>query len=251
MAGLAKDNQHFLVWATHPDHPNYQPQARGRKLHLSTTAKRNAKTLCNMLVVSGVTRAEQKMMTSRETCASCIEAAKRIIKRRFEQTTYSFTINTDASFYPEHGGIAAWATWIKSTHYRIQQAGLFPDGLAANSSVAELLAVEQALLLLDHLISEEPFLQRQDILVYFNTDSLFTVQALNGNSRNKQYRDIIERVRALTARYQINPRWVKGHTDGGDARRWVNNWCDEKARSLALKRKKRLDRENRTTKAKV
>lgn len=236
---LLKNNQHFVVWATHPDHPNYGGTARARKLHLATNHRKGAKTLCNMLVVEGVERGS--FAADREMCKSCEAVAKTIIKKRFHETTYSFTINTDASFYPDNGGIAAWACWIKSSHYLIKESGLFPDGTAPNSSVAEVLAVEQALLMLDRLIAEEPFLQDQKILVFFNTDSLFTVQALNGNVRKVRYRDTIERVRAMANRYQINPRHVKGHSRGEDARSWVNNWCDRESRKLASQRKRELN----------
>ena len=153
--------------------------------------------------------------------------------------TYSFTINTDASHYAAHGGVSSWACWIKSSHYLIKDAGVFPEGVP-NSSVAELLAVEQALFLLDKLIDSQEFLQHQlkngKILILFNTDSLFTVQALNGNIKRKVYSEIIDRVNALAARYEINPRHVKGHTKGTEPRTWVNNWCDKQARTLAYAR---------------
>lgn len=232
-----KQDQHFVVMATHPDKPNWGPQARGRKLHLATSHRKKLKTLCNMLVVEGVP--SDSYMADREVCLTCQARVKEVIKKRFDGVTYSFTINTDASHYAAHGGIAAWACWIKSSHYLVKNAGVFPEGVP-NSAVAELLAVEQALLLLDQLISTEPFLQHQrdngKILVFFNTDSLFTVQALNGTIKRKVYADAINRVRGLAERYEINPRHVKGHTRGTVAREWVNNWCDKQARSLAYAR---------------
>lgn len=232
-----KQDQHFVVMATHPDNPNWGGQARGRKLHLATTHRKKLKTLCNMLVVDGVPN--DGYQSTRAMCLTCQSKVKEVIKKRFDGVTYSFTINTDASHYMAHGGVAAWACWIKSSHYLVKDAGVFPEGVP-NSAVAELLAVEQALLLLDKLIDSEPFLQHQlengKILIYFNTDSLFTVQALNGTIKRKVYAEIIERVRALASRYEINPRHVKGHTRGEVAREWVNNWCDKQARGLASAR---------------
>jgi hypothetical protein len=234
---ILKQDQHFVVMATHPDNPSFAPQARGRKLHLATTHRKKFKTLCNMMVVEGVERGSSQ--ADREMCMTCQARVKAVIKKRFDDVTYSFTINTDASHYGAHGGISSWACWIKSSHYLIKDAGVFPEGVP-NSAVAELLAVEQALLLLDKLINTEPFLQHQlengKILVFFNTDSLFTVQALNGTIKRKVYGEAIDRVRALAARYEINPRHVKGHTNGNMAREWVNNWCDKQARSLAYAR---------------
>lgn len=237
-----KQDQHFVVMATHPDKPNYGPQARGRKLHLATSHRKKLKTLCNMLVVEGVP--QHSFMASRDMCLTCVAKSKEVIKKRFDGVTYSFTINTDASHYMAHGGISAWACWIKSSHYLVKDAGVFPEGVP-NSAVAELLAVEQALLLLDRLIDTEPFLQHQrdngKILVFFNTDSLFTVQALNGTIKRKVYAEEINRVRALAERYEINPRHVKGHTKGNVAREWVNNWCDKQARGLAFNRLEELN----------
>lgn len=232
-----KRNQHFVVMATHPDKPSFAPQARGRKLHLAITRRKKFKTLCNMLVVEGVE--QHSYMADRDMCMTCQSKAVEVIEKRFDQSTYSFTINTDASHYAAHNGISSWACWIKSSHYLIKDAGVFPEGVP-NSSVAELLAVEQALLLLDRLIDNEPFLQHHlndgRILIFFNTDSLFTVQALNGTIKRTKYAEDINRVRALAARYEINPRHVKGHTKGEVAREWVNNWCDKQARRLAFAR---------------
>jgi len=239
-----------VVMATHPDKPNFGPQARGRKLHLATSHRKKQKTLCNMMVVEGIPSSPLSTSMMRSMCLTCKAKSKEVIAKRFEGVTYSFTINTDASHYMAHGGIAAWACWIKSSHYLVKDAGVFPEGVP-NSAVAELLAVEQALLLLDKLIDAEPFLQHQlehgKVLVFFNTDSLFTVQALNGTIKRKVYGEIIDRVRALAARYEINPRHVKGHTKGTVAREWVNNWCDKQARSLAYARLGELNGRTKAT----
>ena len=237
MIGYRK-HQHYVVWATHPAEPNYGPQARARKLHLAIDNAKRTKTLCNMMVVKGVPFDGPEK--HRPICLTCTAKAQEISDKQREGVTYRFTINTDASLYRDRTGvnpsIGAWACWIKSKHYHIKDAGLLPDGLP-NSSVAELLAVEQALLLLDKLISTEKFLQHQlehgKIYIVFNTDSLFAIRALQGTIKRKTYRPIVQRVRALAARYEISPRHVKGHTDGDTAREWVNNWCDQQARGLA------------------
>lgn len=243
-----KRNQHFVVMATHPDKPNFGGQARGRKLHLAITRRKKFKTLCNMLVVEGVE--QNSFQADRAMCQTCQAKATEIIQDRFDKSTYSFTINTDASHYAAHTGVSSWACWIKSSHYLVKDAGVFPEGIP-NSSVAELLAVEQALLLLDKLIDTEPFLQHHldngRILIFFNTDSLFTVQALNGTIKKTKYADIITRVRSLAARYEINPRHVKGHTRGEVPREWVNNWCDQQARRLASARLKELNNANKAS----
>lgn len=234
-----RERDHFVVMATHPDHPNYGPQMRSRKLHLSAMYERKTKTLCNMLVVSPVEK--HSFEADRELCSNCLDLVGKTVKQQASPRNYSFTINTDASLYRDNN-VAAWACWIRSEHYLIKDAGLFPDDEhIPNSSIAELLAVEQALILLDKLIATEPFLQDQTILLYFNTDSKFTVQALGGHIRKSTHRDMIERVRALTKRYVIVPRHVKGHTKGSVPREWVNNWCDQQARKLANERWRELN----------
>lgn len=239
MTDYLREKSHFVVMATHPDHPNFGPQMRSRKLHLAVMSKRKTKTLCNMLVVDAVHVGST--MSDRELCANCLDLAGRVEKKIITKQAYSFTINTDASLYRDNN-VAAWACWIRSEHYLIKDAGLFPDDEhIPNSSIAELLAVEQALMLLDKLIATEPFLQDQTILLYFNTDSKFTVQALGGHIRKSTHRDMIERVRALTKRYVIVPRHVKGHTKGSVPREWVNNWCDQQARKLANERWRELN----------
>lgn len=82
-----KQDQHFVVMATHPDLPNYGPQARGRKLHLATSHRKKLKTLCNMLVVEGVER--QSYMADRDMCLTCVRRSKEVIKQRFDGVTYS------------------------------------------------------------------------------------------------------------------------------------------------------------------
>lgn len=151
---------------------------------------------------------------------------------------YSFTINTDASRDP-NSGIAAWACWIRSSHFLIKRSESFPEPIV-NSSVAELLSVEEALRLIDNLIDVQPFLQyyhkRGAIVLYINTDSMWTVHALKGIVKRSKHVKEAERVKSLANGFIIIPRHVKGHTAGENSRRWVNNWCDKQARKLVRRR---------------
>lgn len=155
---------------------------------------------------------------------------------------YSFTINTDASLAPKTG-VAAWACWIKSSHYLIKEAGIFSEPLP-NSSIAELLAFEQALILLHNLIDTQPFLQhyadRNAIVLYINTDSMWTIHALRGIVKRSKHVEEAKRVKSLADDFTIIPRHVKGHTRGENNRQWVNNWCDRQARGLVRKRMEEL-----------
>ena len=242
MKNVLKIKQHFVVMATHPQTPNDTANMRGRKLHLAMNQGRHTKTLCNMLVTEPVMRNTNQ--SERLLCLNCSNLADRIIQKRFDETTYSITINTDASWSAKHGKVSSWACWIKSSHYKLTASGLFAEGVD-NSSTAEVLALEQALMRLDYLINDEPFLQHHrdngKILLYINTDSMFAVQAMNGNVKRSKHLEIVNRVRSLVDGYEVVARHVKGHTRGEDSRSWVNNWCDREARKLVVQRLGVLD----------
>jgi ribonuclease HI len=154
--------------------------------------------------------------------------------------TYSFTINTDASHHPQTK-VSAWACWIKSYHYKIKDSGLFPEPVE-NSSVSELMAIEQALILLDKLISHEVFLQtRSGIKLYINTDSMWTIQALSDNVKRSKHREVAGRIRSLTEGFDIEVRHVKAHRKVYNSRTWVNKWCDEAAKSLVRRKVSELN----------
>ena len=156
--------------------------------------------------------------------------------------TYSFTINTDASHDPTTR-TAGWDCWIKSTHYKIQDSGLFPEPVP-NSSVAELMAIEQALLRLDNLIWSQDFLRDQmtgsGIILYINTDSKWSIMALQGQVKRSKHLAIARRIRSLTEGYIIDPRHVKSHTRKKDARS-VNDWCDKAAKRHVRRRLKEIN----------
>lgn len=168
-----------------------------------------------------------------------------------KQPPYSFTINTDASHSTSHGGVGAWACWIKSTHYLIKDGGLL-EGPVVNSSVAELMAVEQALLLLDNLIDSQEFLRHYrnsgNIIVYLNTDSVWAIHAIKGIVKRSKHLEIAHRVKSLADPFEIQARHVKGHSKNPDSRSWVNNWCDRKARGLV---RGKLEELNGTTKREI
>jgi hypothetical protein len=168
-----------------------------------------------------------------------------------KQPPYTFTINTDASFSIAHGGVASWACWIKSAHYLIRDGGVFTTPVA-NSSVAELMAVEQALLLLDNLIDSQEFLRHYrdngNIVLYLNTDSVWAIHAMKGIVKRSKHLEVARRVKSLADPFEIIARYVKGHSRNPDSRSWVNNWCDRKARGLV---RGKIEELNGTTKREI
>ena len=241
-----------VVMATHPQNPNHTHNSRGRVQHLSVSPKRETLTLCNMMVSFGVVDyGHSSFNRPCQVCVSKVVSAK--LNRRPQPQTYkeaeipamsySFTLNTDDSHDPVTK-TAAWACWIKSSHYLIKQAGLF-DEPVINSSVAEAMAIEKALELLDGLIAHEEFLRdhrdRGKIVLYINTDSMWTINALKGMVKRSKHVAVARRLRSLAEPFTIIPRHVKGHSAGEDSRSWVNNWCDKQARGLVRARLEELN----------
>lgn len=231
-----KVSDYTVVMATHPQTPNHTRNTRGRVQHLAKSTKQGTLTLCNMLVSF-----EYPYTSFDKPCAVCSAKLERELKGRQEamppeplSPKYSFTINTDASYTPKYGGVAAYAFWVKSNHYRLTESEAFNEPVA-NSSVAELLAFERALWALDQLVGSDPYLRDQrdrfGIRVYLNTDSMWTIHALTGKTRNTKHRAVINRVAAIPKYYELVPRHIRSHQrSDGSARWWVNDWCDRHAR---------------------
>ena len=236
-----------VVMATHPQNPNHTQNSRGRVQHLSVSDKRETLTLCNMMVSFAVIDYGHASFNRQcQVCVSKVVTAKlsgRSKPSTYHEATipsmsYTFTVNTDASHDPVTK-TAAWACWIKSSHYLIKEAGLFPEPVI-NSSVAEAMAIEKALELLDGLIAHEDFLRdhrdRGKIALFINTDSMWTINALKGMVKRSKHVETARRLRSLAEPFTIIPRHVKGHSAGEDSRSWVNNWCDKQARGLVRKK---------------
>lgn len=249
-----RHSEYELVWATHPKTPNFSQNARGRVVHLATNKTQGELTLCNMMV--SFPYEGDADWTNRSLCVVC-DAKVKMFKRKAAEPPkkkhsdyqYTFTINTDASYIRTHGGIAAYAFWIKSSHYKLTGSALITEPVA-NSSIAELFAVEAAMWTLDHFIDEMPFLRQQrkqrGIKIFLNTDSMFTIRAIDGtHSPMSKHLEAIERVAAIPSCYTIECRHIFSHQKPGSeeyatARRWVNDWCDAEAKKITAARLKEL-----------
>lgn len=219
----------FTVLATHPSTPAYSPKSKGRKQHYAETKKQGDLTLCNMLVDRPVSRVVETKL-----CLTCKKVkAGKIIKMNplpevHNPILYTFTINTDASHEPATN-ISAWAYWIRSSNLLFKDSGLLPDG-APNSSIAELLAFEQAILVVNRSIERAAGLTRNNVKLYVNTDSTFVIQALKGAVKRTKFLKDATRVQALAEGYQLDLRHVKAHVRTDSARTWVNDWLDKNAK---------------------
>lgn len=154
------------------------------------------------------------------------------------------TLNTDGSLdYGAKTGKpkkAGWAYWISSDIGRFKNYGRCPD--CDNTMGPELAAIAKGI----YFIRNHPELSKCTRLIV-NTDCQPAIDWMKsiGRSRDRDKKHkgslqnvarhhILEMTRAgykglpeITIEY----RFVKGHTsDLTEARKWVNNWLDEKAK---------------------
>ncbi len=148
------------------------------------------------------------------------------------------TINTDASYHPEHK-VGAFAFWIICNQGKMMQSGDLK--LARHAQDAEIKAIANAL----HALLVSKFTDVKFIII--NTDCKFAIEAIRDKKKHRIGKSqdacsqIDKIILKLRAKYDIGPRknrkkpfidwrYVPAHTDGVDKRTWVNNWCDSEAK---------------------
>lgn len=167
------------------------------------------------------------------------------------------TINTDASFNYQYK-IGAYAYWLVANGERIKKYSILKE--CEQPLEAELKAIANAL----YRVTKSTWRGIQLIVV--NTDCKHAIEAIRGE-RNVKKKGCINAIEAIHT-YQrmlkeanqidkstysyIDYRHVKAHSDTKDSRTYVNNWCDNKARSVVrnrvayLKRVAYLNRKRKT-----
>lgn len=148
------------------------------------------------------------------------------------------TINTDASYHP-YFKVGAYSFWIVCEGVRTIQSGPLKSVISAHD--AEIQCIGNAL----YAISKW---ERKDIkYVVVNTDCQYAIKAVRDN--NKEYykdadvaiRFCQDTIKKLRKKFDIGPakfrkrafiswRYVKAHSEGENARLWVNNWLDKAAK---------------------
>lgn len=148
------------------------------------------------------------------------------------------TINTDASFHPWHK-VGAYAFWIVYQGHRMKQWG--PLANCKSPHEAEIMALGNAL----YALSKSKF---DDVkYVVINTDCQHAISAIR-DSDKKYYKgadaaiktcqniikELKKRYKPAPSKFRNKPflswRYVKAHSEGENARLWVNNWLDEHAK---------------------
>lgn len=142
------------------------------------------------------------------------------------------TVNTDASWHPLHK-YAAYAFWAVCSDWKIKKSGQLKHK-CLSSTEAELKCIVNALsIVLPHGgISK----------VIVNTDCLNAIYLITEDKENiDRYirNEVVGRCADAIAVYLqikskksvlIEFRHVKSHTGVGDARSYVNEWCDKEAK---------------------
>lgn len=146
------------------------------------------------------------------------------------------TINTDASYSPDHN-IAAYAYWIKSDQGKICKADLFRNTVLTPNE-AEFKAIVNSL----HELCHTEWTPIN--YLHINSDSQNCIDILMGHSIPRQ--ENMQRLTELSLQYlkRLEERrehkngkflvckHVKAHKGITDKRTYVNNWCDVESRKI-------------------
>jgi ribonuclease HI len=145
------------------------------------------------------------------------------------------TINTDASFSKQHE-IGTFAFWIVCNRFKILQSGVLRKKVK-RPEIAEFRCIINAL----HVLFNQDCKPLSKVII--NTDCLNVIHLVKKNKaaiakyKLKPWGDPLmkkyEELRAKhpdSLRIPIELRHVKSHTGVGDARSYVNEWCDRSAK---------------------
>lgn len=141
------------------------------------------------------------------------------------------TITTDASFHFEHN-IGAYAFWAVSNNFRILKHGAIKQKIFSPDT-AEFMCIINAI----HCVIKEKGISK----IIVNTDSMNVIHCVERNkSAMKKYKlnhlqSLYKVYEELIGNMPIEFRHVRAHTMKTDARSWVNEWCDSKAKESLWK----------------
>jgi ribonuclease HI len=147
------------------------------------------------------------------------------------------TINTDASFLPNHK-VGGYAVWISTSLEKIKIAYPF-KGRLSSSNDAEFKAIINALYLIKRY-------NWKLTGIVINTDSLNTIDVINGKqtTRDKDihfnlnlYNQVIEELKVK----KVVLKHIRSHHNTKTPAYWVNDWLDKQAKQAAQKALKQLN----------
>lgn len=151
-------------------------------------------------------------------------------------TTMNVTINTDASHNSEFN-IGAFAFWIASDMGRIMHSGAFKEGINGSHEAETKCIINAFHVLSQSNIAKFAEYNTDGMTIFVNTDSYAAITALGNKKGNRkfpswahEYRTVFYEIKKKMKVRRVVFRHVRGHSDGGTPRKWVNNWCDEEAK---------------------
>lgn len=155
------------------------------------------------------------------------------------------TINTDASFNLKHQ-IGTFAFWIVSNEFKILKSGALRKKVT-RPEIAEFRCIINAL----HVLFNEDCSRVKKIIV--NTDCLNVIHLVNKDKKAIARYGLkswgiplvskLEELRSknpLVKSIPVELRHVRSHTGIGDARSYVNEWCDTEAKKRMNERLQQL-----------
>jgi|SRR6476661_683234 len=155
------------------------------------------------------------------------------------------TINTDASFSQKHQ-IGSFAFWIVCNEFRILKSGILKSNVV-RPELAEFKCIVNAF----HTLFNQDIRGIKKIIV--NTDCLNVIHVINDSKPEisryklgflkevlKPYKKIISKHPSVTIEF----RHVRSHTGKGDARSYVNEWCDTEAKKKIREKLEALNKPN-------
>lgn len=145
------------------------------------------------------------------------------------------TIASDASCGKSRTGFAYYIRDDDGTH----QHAWFVDEVMT-STEAEIVAMRGALAAMLKLRIKE----NTTVIYYCDNTTVLQVIDSSFTKARKKYDAVVREVKALIKGLHVETRHVKGHTRGGELKRfYLNRWCDQNAR--AMMRHGRLHQDSR------
>ena len=164
------------------------------------------------------------------------------------------SIFTDASVSHEYN-VGGYAFYIGCVEGKIQKAGIFRGKISADTNVAELKCIANAL----HTLLHAKFSPATSVFIF--TDSLSSIHHINNKARFKTIpeRDLVDEIKLLMMEYcqkhlipirnyrkLFNFQHIKAHTKKKDKPSLINHWCDKQANAYNCKAVAKAKKELKT-----
>ncbi len=149
--------------------------------------------------------------------------------------SFCITINTDASYLP-YNGQAGYAFWMIVNDQRLKMAGKFKCEIK-DALDAEIAAIGNAL---SYLLSLEKIPTAKWLII--NTDCKGAIHHIQNHPKPRplarQVRTILGQVKKTVRPHKTKIKHVPAHGNNSTTKGFVNNWCDNAARTHAKKENK-------------